>query len=303
MSRWIQYDSEESIVVLKSIANKSESEARTALLRAATDSEKFVSHIESLIRDAGGRIINEGGNRPTFHEKMDEGTYKNLTWKVQGKELWDSMKDMPPVDACRPGLWLHVALQAIKDGVIQSHFLAASSNGANQTGLAQIENALRTGETLALARLILRRMFGAISQRGVKAIFTDAPFAKIWWQRHIAEEIAAGGVNISADEMTRFFAEAPKGVYEELTMRMSSTKTVIADKPIRDGIMHFYFNAVKDDGKNAPQGFSRTVDDFKLLIKRLGVMLAWRAMGAMESLENSAIAGECAAEIGRKEFA
>ena len=304
MSKWVQYDSEESIGVLKQIANESEDASRVAFLEAAKDSEKFVSYIKSLIRDNGGRLLHMEGNRPQFPEKMDEGTYKNISWKIQGRELWDSMKDMSPIDACRPGLWLYVALQAIEEGIIQSHFLAAGTNGANQTGISAIENALRTGNTLVLSRLILRRMFGAISQRGTKAVFTDVPFAKVWWQRHISEEVAQGGVGISANEMTAFFMAPNRGfIYEELTRCMSSLLTFIADKPVRNGLMHFYFNAAKDEGAGAPTGFKIGRDDFRMLTKRVGIMSAWRAMGVIKALENSRIIGECAAEIGRGEFA
>lgn len=308
MSNWTQYDSDASINALKWIANETEGTgaARVALLESAKDSQTFLAHVKSLIKDGGGRL-HSGKDAPHFSEKMDEPCYKNLSWKIQGPELWDSMKDMPPIDACRPGLWLYVTLDAIDKSVIESHYLAAGTNGVGDTGLARIGDALQPGKdkaALDLTRLVLRRMFGAISQRGNKAVFTDIPFAKIWWQRYIAEKIAQGGVDISADDMTNFLASVNakrKGVYEELTMRMSSRLTVIADSPIRDGLMHFFYGAAKKE--NCPPGFSCTVGDFKKLVRRLGIMLAWRAMGAMEAMENSAITGECAAEIGRGEFA
>ncbi|MGI9298164.1 MAG: hypothetical protein ACR2QC_09740, partial [Gammaproteobacteria bacterium] len=302
MSNWTQYDSEESVDVLKRIVNDNDSAAEScvALLKAAKDSRRFVAHVRSLIEGAGGRVY-PGKHCPQFLEKLNEEEYKNPPWKFQGRKLWDSMKDMPPIDACRPGLWLYVTLHAIESGAIESHYLAAGSNGAGQTGSSRIDEALSTGKHLdVLGRLVLRRMFGSISQRGVKAIYTDIPFAKIWWQRHISEEIARGGVGISADEMTALFAGPKRGfIYADLTTSMSSAKTVIADKPIRDGLMHFVFHAVRNE--KIPAGFSIGGEkhNFRVLIRRLGVMLAWRAMGAMDALENSDIVGECAAEIGR----
>ena len=302
MNNWMQYDSEESIAVLKRIAMESEVNSRRALLIAAQNSDTFLSHIKSLIRDAGGRL-QKGQECPSFSEKMDEGTYKNLSWKIQGEQLWNTMKDMPPIDACRPGLWLYITLNAIETGAIQSHFLAAHANGQGQTGLERIEYALKTGNDLATGRMVLRRMFAVISQRTSNAIFVDIPFAKVWWQRYLAEEIAKGSVGISADDMTNFFSsQGRNNIYEELTLCMVSKLTVIADRPIRDGLMHFYYNAATIGGASIPKGFKPGGDAFKLLIKRLGVMLAWRAMGAMDVLENSRIIGECAAEIGRGEF-
>ena len=305
--RWKQYDSEEACNVLKRIT--SDRDDCLALLKAAKDSDTFLAHIRSLIADAGGRLHN-GRECPPF-ERMDENCFKNLSWKVHGETLWKTMGDMPPIDACRPGLWLYVTLHAIETRAIESHYLAAGINGSQDTGLSRIDLALQKADEdtdktplyLECARLILRRMFGAISERGAKAVFMDVPFAKIWWQQRIAEDIAKGvsdeDASISANNMAAFFFES-KGIYEELTRCMSSKLTVIADPPVRDGLMHFCFHAAKHS--KAPKNFPITNDNFKTLIRRLGVMLAWRAMGALGVLENSGITYGCADEIGRGEF-
>ena len=304
--RWKQYDSDGACNVLKRITrNRDDS---IALLKAAKDSDEFLRHIRSLI-DGEGRRPHDGRECPTF-ERMDENCFKNLSWKVHGQTLWEAMSDMPPIDACRPGLWLYVTLRAIETGAIESHYLAAAVNGSQDTGLSAIEIALNNpdeevGNPKAprwqfYSRLILRRMFGAISERGTKAIFVDVPFAKIWWQRRIAEDIAAGA-NIPADDMTTFFSEKDfKSVYEELTRCMASTLTAIGDKPVRDGLMHFFFNAAKRN--QSPDNFPATASNFKTLVRRLGVMLAWRAMGALDALDNSDIIRAFADEIGRGEF-
>ena len=282
-----------------------------ALLKAAKDSDEFLRHIRSLIDGEGGQL-HDGRECPEF-ERMDENCFKNLSWKVHGRTLWEAMSDMPPIDACRPGLWLYVTLRAIETKAIESHYLAAAVNGSQDTGLSAIDLALNNpdeevGNPKAprwkfYSRLVLRRMFGAISERGAKGVFTEVPFAKIWWQRRIAEDIAKGvdteGASIPADSMVALFFES-KGVYEELTRCMASDLTVIADQPVRDGLMHFFFNAAKHN--KSPDNFSTTNANFKVLIKRLGVMLAWRAMGALGALENSGITYGCAAEIGRGEF-
>ena len=306
---WKQYDSEASCDVLKRITRHKEDGLE--LLKAAKDSGNFHRHIRSLINGEGGRP-HDGRECPKF-ERMDENCFKNLSWKVHGQTLWEAMSDMPPIDACRPGLWLYVTLHAIETGAIESHYLAAAVNGSQDTGLSAIDLALNNPDEMIgggkqkaprwkfYSRLILRRMFGAISERGTKGIFVDVPFAKIWWQRRIAEDIAAGA-NIPADDMTTFFSEKDlKGVYEELTRCMASNLTVIADQPVRDGLMHFFFHAAKDDSKS-PKDFAATSKGFKKLVSRLGVMLAWRAMGALDALENSGITYGCAAEIGRGEF-
>lgn len=310
MNSWKQYDSEESLLALKRITTVKQARkaACLELLEAARDSRAFCEYMHSRAMNAGGRLY-EGKEPPQF-EKMDENEFKGMSWNVHGETLWGALSDMPPVDACRPGLWLYITLNAIQQGAIESHFLAAGNNGSQDSGLSRIEMALKSdgnGKTpayLELSRLILRRSFGAISERGMKGVFIEIPFARVWWQCHIANEIAAGGTGIEARKMADFLtASGRRAIYEELTMRMQSTLTAIADKPVRDGLMHFFYHAATGtEKKQCPENFSPTGDNFKALVRRLGIMLAWRAMGALTAMENSKITYQCAEEIGRGEF-
>lgn len=272
MSDWTQYDSEKSVSVLKRIVNQPSKENEescvascVALLEAAKDSATFVKHIETLIEENDGQL-HLGHDCPEF-EKMCETEFKGLSRKVSAAHaLWNAMSEMSPIDACRPGLWLYVTLNAIKTRAIESHYLAAGSNG--DTGLACIDKALKnryemvksgsgySHRYLYCSRWILRRTFGAISQRGLKAIPTDAWFARFWWQRYLAKEIEGGGAEIPADDMMDLFHEE-KGVYEELTMRMVSSLTVIGDKSVRDGLMHFFFYAHKSDTNDIKKSSER----------------------------------------------
>ena len=298
---WKQYDSDQSISELKGITKKDSSleERCRGLLTAAKDSQHFVAYIQKLVEQGDGKLHGDNTAELEKLKKLCENQFKNLSWKGVHVGLWEAMHNMQPIEACRPGLWLYLTLNAIENGIIESHFLAYNSS---HTGLAQIDRALKSNNAgektplyLECSRAVLRRMFGAISERGAKGVFVDIPFAKMWWQRHIAEEISKGEANIPADEMAEFFSDKA-GIYEELTMRMSSTLTVIGDKQVRDGLMHFCFHAYKNEDKR-PQSFDPTSDNFKKLVKRLGVMLAWRAMGAMSVLENSKEIYSCADDI------
>lgn len=301
---WSQYD-DASIVYLNGYTRQGTKEECIELLQSAQNSNTFLKHIKDLIVSGDGKLM-QGTPLPQF-AKIDENEFKNLSWKIQGKAIWEAMKDMSPVDACRPGLWLHATLSAIESGSIQSHFLAAGMNGSHDTGLARIDESIKNPDKavsknaplyLETTRLILRRAYGAIRERGHKGVFTDVPYAKIWWQRYLAEDMAQS-TGIDADEMVKFLSEkGTKSVYEELTRFMSSRLTVIGDKPVRDGLMGFFYHANKDKSI-APKGFDANATYFKVLAKRLGVMLGWRAMGIMNFEENKKIIAECAADVGR----
>lgn len=312
---WQQYDYE-TISALKKITATDDKEVCLALIESAKDSSEFLSHIRELIAAAGGKL-HDGKECPKF-EKMTEGEFKNLPWQPNGKNLWEAMNDMPPVDACRPGLWLHITLSAIESGAIESHYLAFGKNGGDNTGLAHLDKAHNSPDELVkdapryleACRRILRHAFGAISERGTKGIFVEVPFAKTWWQRYIAEEIARGEANIAADKMTNFLSqENRKYIYAELTRCMSSSLTAIGDQPVRDGLMHCWFHAIEEEAaiiktktikeKQPPSDF--TDDSFKKMTKQLGIMLAWRAMGTLSVLENSEISYQCVKDKNIKE--
>jgi len=301
---WTQYD-DYSIVVLNRLTQSGKMRGECLqLLEAARDSGRFLPHIRGLIQEGGGKII-KGKKLPEFAQ-IDENEFKNLPWTIQGESLWENMKKLPPVDACRPGLWLYATLSAIESNAMQSHYLAAGMNGNNDTGLARLDETLKYPDNpakrdaplyLETTRLILRRAYGAISARGQKGVFTDVPYAKIWWQRYLAEDMEKT-TGITADEMINFFSgKGTKSVYEELTRFMSSRLTVIGDKPVRDGLMGFFYHANKNSG-SAPGGFDANGTYFKKLARRLGIMLGWRAMGIMTFEENKRIMAECAADIG-----
>lgn len=313
VNRWTQYSSE-SVAVLKRItADKPGRKDRCmALLTAAKDSGSFLTHVRALLADT--EILHQHGSKLPDLPKMSEGEFKNLPWNPYGKKLWNAMEQLHPIDASVPGLWLYLTLHAIEAGVIESHFLASGLNGAGDTGQIRIDKALQNPDELVQAgsvqsprylytsRLILRRLCGAISERGTKGIFVEVPFAKIWWQRHIAQQISEK-TTIDADTMAVFLVDNAS-VYADLTMYMSGKLTVIADGVVRAGLMDFFFNAAKDGAgkEEKPDGFSTNNKDFRALIRRLGVILSWRAMGILEVSDNRQIAHECAAEIGCQEF-
>ncbi len=313
-NRWTQYSSE-SVAELKRItANNPGREDRCmALLTAAKDSGAFLAYVRSLLE--GTEILQPDGDKLPDFPKISEGEFKNLPWNPHGNNLWEAMGRLKPIDASLPGLWLYLTLHAIEHRVIESHFLASGLNGTNDTGKSRIDKALQNSDELVssgsvmvpryldTSRLILRRMFGAISERGIKAIFVEVPFAKIWWQQYIAHQIAEE-TDIAANKMVSFLVDN-KAIYSDLTMYMSGKLTVIGDRVVRDGLMDFFFNAAKENvgDKEKPEGFTTTGKNFRMLIRRLGVILSWRAMGILNVAENRQTAYECAAEIGRGEFA
>lgn len=137
---WTQYNYQ-SILALNRHTRRGRKEDCLKLLESARDSSAFSSYVHTLIKKNGGDLL-KGKKLPQF-SKIDEGEFKNLSWKTQGQPLWESMKELSPVDACQSGLWLYATLSAIDSDAIQSHYLASGMNGSNDTGLARIDESLK----------------------------------------------------------------------------------------------------------------------------------------------------------------
>jgi len=285
-----QYDSDVTLGALKRITKSGTSEEIKNncrdLLHAVKEKNTFLEHIRNIVRDVQGRII--GDIECSSIDKMSENEFSNMNWTVNGQDIWENLKGITPIEGCRGGLWLYLTICAIESGAIEPSFLASTRNAS---GIEEIDAALEDGGGgrnplyLKVSRRILRTSFGSISERGAKAVFTDVPFARIWWQRHLAEDISKT-IDLDADAIMAYFTDHPT-IWELLTMKMASKLTVVADRPVRDSLVSYL---VKQK-----LGAEKDVD---FLTRRLGNMLAWRALGALDLKENGIIVEDLAESLG-----
>ncbi len=96
---------------------------------------------------------------------------------------------VPPALACRTTFWAQVTLAHLREGTIESAYLAANG-GSLPGGLERIDQALGD-ETPAqnkiidsCVRSILRRLGGLPEVRGVRSVYVDCPLARGWWREH-----------------------------------------------------------------------------------------------------------------------
>ena len=252
--------------------------------------ETFINHIENIIKDGNGELCEEQSIFIQPSIKFSENEFLRLPKEPQ-KSLWKELKKISPLEACRPGLWLYLNLEAIKNANIKAYYLVGEGNGSSsrkktlQTLKEVIDKPrMKRGENpayLYYTRLALRRLFGSISERGIKALFNDAPFSKIYWRNHLAEEIAKGiaknskGAKKSFEDIVSFFHKNDS-IYQEFVMRMSSKLTVIGDPPIRDPLIQVALEKQSDMDKKK----------FEALVRYIGIASSSRALGALPTEHN-----------------
>ena len=244
---------------------------------------EFVSWMEEEIRktlspDAAVESIFDGERDmriPDQPRKFEQGDFKQLT-STTANILWDAWKDENPGMLCSPSVWGYITSRFIMAERIKPSWLM-SSNSSQSTGEAEIAKALgETGEKRnkvidGCVRAFLRRLSG-IHERGTRSLYQDCPIALTWWQRYIADEVSR---DIRIDRGEVFELIRSPNLWVLLTDKMASKLTVIGDRNVRGGLIMFLLELGEKDAK-------KHLDS---LIKHIGVMSGWRALGFFDPAE------------------
>jgi len=261
------------------------------LLEAALDKETFIKFIESYINDDK---FYENINFSTFNERLSEGEFRQLNHKHHLPILWDTLnsQNFTEYDALNPEMWLSITMQAIKNDIIKPSYLAYDSKDDKGEGYQEIKEAIEslTDESMVkgknipfwlhTSRAILRRMFGAIQERGQKGIFQDVPFAIAWRKIYLAKNISKN-TGLNEDDIIKYLVSNPTN-YNDLVEKMGGKLTIIADKNIRDGLFQYLLDTKVQIDTNY----------FKELTKRIGIESTWRGMGVLSPEDNKEIIGK-----------
>ena len=286
---------DEGISSLRRLTSHKREHGCRRLLQATLDSEKFVRYIQEnhFKNEWQWEKLLSIVDFSSFNEKLTGQEYRVIPRVPHADPFWQSLGQIHPIEAGKPQIWLSVTLQAIQSGIIQAHYLAATKNGLD--GRQEIERALSIHKEnqgrhnplwLNVSRRILRSAFGFIWERGRKAIFTDSPFAVLWWKIYLTKQISKR-TGISENKVANWMFGKPSE-YAELTMRMTGKLTVIADRNILGGLFLFLLKECNHKING---------EEFKLLLKHIGIVTSWRALGLMEPNENNKIIAACYDEM------
>ena len=204
----------------------------------------------------------------------------NMDFKLSGNEfqyipinylekIYKSLK-LNEIKAGDFNIWFYVNYEAVKNKIIEPYYFAFLEN--QKDGLKNITKALReykNGQKKffeKVFRAVLRRMFGAVKERGRKGIFQDVPFSIAWWKYYL---FLQSGKN----EVLEFLYERDF-FYKELVLKMGFTLTVLADKSILKALLEYVSEEYFKKNK-----FS------KKIIEKVAVASSLRSLGSLEAEE------------------
>ena len=197
---------------------------------------------------------------------MTESEYKDPPSDTE-EDLYASWSALTPSVACRCAFWAKVTLDHIREGRIQSVYLAA--NGGSLPGGAERIDAVLQDKTLeaprridSCVRTVLRRLGGLPEVRGNRSVYVDCPFARAWWRERIVAD-AASGDDESARRVRRV-VRIHQTYWEKLVDRIVFRNSTFGSTNIRNALLRALAQFLRDN----PDSDLTSYQSFQRLCRR-----------------------------------
>ena len=214
---------------------------------------------------------------------MTESEYKDPPGDTE-EDLYTSWSALTPSVACRCAFWAKVTLDHVREGRIQSVYLAA--NGGSLPGGAERIDAVLQDKTLeaprrvdSCVRTVLRRLGGLPEVRGNRSVYVDCPFARAWWRERIVAE-AAGGDDESARHVRRV-VRIHQTYWEKLVDRIVFRNSTFGSTNIRNALLRALAQFLRDN----PDSELANYQSFQRLCRRTTAYQGTLEMGVLSDSE------------------
>ena len=200
---------------------------------------------------------------PSFKLSGNEFQYIPLNYY---EELYKNLK-IDEIKAGEFNTWFYVNYEAVKNGVIEPYYFGFLEN--QKDALKNITKALREYKKgnkkffEKVFRAVLRRMFGAVKERGRKGVFQDVPFSIAWWKYHIY-------LQSGKEEVLKFLYERDS-FYKELVLKMGFTLTLLAERELLKALLEYGADEYFHSGKIP-----------KKIIEKVAIASSLRSFGSLE---------------------
>ena len=233
----------------------------------------FKDKIAQLSGKAGNAIFTEGEEPPLPDAPFETEKCFCDPPKSEMQRMREIWRPLSPNEASSSALWGYINVRMIERKLVPAPFFAGDAHKTD-SGARLIEKALRDNDEASIRRLawsVSRFLTGYIPARSVRPLYQNCPPARAWWLCHIAEKAAQSGCFPSAGIDRVFAVLKEKSVWPHLTECAVSKLTVVGDINIRHGIIGFL---CAKDGEQAGKRF-------RSLLKGIGEMSSWRALGSL----------------------
>ena len=261
---YLEFDGGTYTQFWKNLLEHKGSDLQKEFLKAARDSKFFIQWIERDINCG-----NKGGEIDLLSDKLSEAEYKFPPRNVETK-LFKMWEGLTPVQASRETFWGYVTLKHIKQGIIESHYLAIDVR-SHLSGIEQINRALIDSQEKQIdivVRNILRNLSG-LPQRGTRSVYVDCRFARAWWRVFIAHQVH-GEVDVA--DLNTTLGGASKGHWGPLIDLIVSRYSILGDTKVRSALI--WALSEQEEAKKS--------EVIKRIVKQIGIQSAWQELGVFD---------------------
>ena len=197
---------------------------------------------------------------------LTESEYKDPPSDTE-EDLYASWSALTPAVACRCAFWAKVTLDHIREGRIQSAYLAANG-GALPGGAERIDAVLQDKTSEAPRRIdscvrtVLRRLGGLPEVRGNRSVYVDCPLARAWWRERIIAQAAEG--DYQSARQVRRVVRIHQTYWEKLVDRIVFRNSTFGSTNIRNALLRALAQFLRDN----PDSDLTTYQSFQRLCRR-----------------------------------
>ncbi len=254
----------------KDLLKEKGSTLQQEFIAAAKSNSTFIAQIDQRIG-----LEKTGEPFKLLAEPLSEGEYKALPLTME-QQLFAQWAGIMPAQASEETFWGYVTLEHIRQGRIESGYLAA--NGGDN-GEERIDKALSDADvksTDGVIRTILRRL-GGLPERGRRSLYVDCPFARAWWRGYVAQQVCEE-TGAAHGKVAKVLGFTPT-YWEKLIVLIVSRNAVLGDSKVRSALIWALSEWVEDDSKQTLFQ-SKTI---QRISRQIGIRCAWQELGAFEA--------------------
>ena len=186
---------------------------------------------------------------PVIPDPLTESEFKEPAPLIE-QILHQTWSTLPPATACRSTFWANVTLDHLRQGRIQSSYLAANG-GSLPGGLERIDHVLSDTTERApqlidsCVRTVLRRLGGLPEVRGNRSVYVDCPFARAWWRERWIQRASHGDAQLA--KHLGSVVRTSQTYWEKFIDRVVFRNSTFGDDGLRSAFLRALAQFVRDN--------------------------------------------------------
>ena len=244
---------------------------RKALLRSkGSDTQRdFLEEVRdtATFLQRMARIPTTGtATAPVIPGPLTESEFKEPPPIIE-RTLYETWSTLSPATACRSTFWAQVTLDHLRQGRIQSSYLAANG-GSQPGGLERIDHVLADSSDRGprlidlCVRTVLRRLGGLPEVRGNRSVYVDCPFARAWWRERWVDHASDGDSQLA--KHLRSVVRTSQTYWEKFIDRVVFRNSTFGDANLRSAFLRALAQFVRDN----PETRLLQTEDIQRLCRR-----------------------------------